>query len=63
MVQATISEAAAPHFRSWLPKLFLRLLTQIELSDLSTTLAKQFFDKLHDKLLVDGKEVAFYHRH
>ena len=42
-----------------LPKSFLRLRTKSQTSDFPTTLAKRFFDNL----LVDHKEVAFYHRH
>jgi len=51
--------AAGPHFRSWLPKLFLRLLTKSQTSDFPMTLAKSFFAKS----LVDSKGLEFYHRY
>lgn len=54
--------AASPHCgvnSSTFPNDFLRLLAKFQASDLPTTLAKRFFDNL----LVDHKELAFYHRH
>ncbi len=42
-----------------LPKLFLRLLTKFQTSDFPTTLVKWLFENL----LVDRKELAFYHHH
>ena len=42
-----------------LPKLFLRLLTKSQTSDLPMTLAKWFFENS----VVDSKGLEFYHRH
>jgi hypothetical protein len=42
-----------------LPKLFLRLRTKSQTSDLPMTLAKWFFENS----LVDSKGLEFYHRH
>jgi hypothetical protein len=48
---------ASPAFK--FPKLFLRLSPKSQTSDFPMTLAKWFFEKLP----IDSKRLAFYHRH
>src|SRR5260370_3473903 len=58
-LRLVLAQTKVPRKSSCLPKLFLRLPTKIQASDYPLTLAKPFFHFL----LVDNKEVRFYHHH